>query len=194
LSFAQAAAAPIGALTASQGLFTRAMLRRDETVLIHGGSGAVGSFAVQFAHAQGAHVFTTASAHNRDFLLRLGADRVIDYRLERFEEIIRGVDVLFDCVGGDTLRRSWQVLAPGGRLITITADSEGADDERIKAAFFIVTPDGHELARIAILLDAGKLEAVVDYEAPMSQAGAAYARAGDRRSGRGKAVVVVVAD
>jgi NADPH:quinone reductase-like Zn-dependent oxidoreductase len=192
LPFAEAASVPIGALTAWQGLFDRVKLQRGETVLIHGGSGAVGVFAVQLARRHGAHVVTTASARNRGFLLQLGAERVIDYRVERFEEIVRGIDVVFDGVGGTTLQRSWDVLAHSGRLVTIAADSEGTADERTKSAFFIVEPNQQQLSGIGALLDAGEIQPVVEAEVPFAQAGEAYAAGDQPRSGRGKVVVVVV--
>jgi NADPH:quinone reductase-like Zn-dependent oxidoreductase len=114
LSHPEAASVPIGALTAWQGLFERAKLQTGERILIHGGSGAVGVFAIQLARRARAHVITTASARNFDFLLQLGANEVIDYRNERFEDSARDVDVVFDTMGGETLRRSWGLLKPRG--------------------------------------------------------------------------------
>ena len=105
LTHVEAASVPIGALTAWQGLFDRAKLRARERVLVHGGSGAVGLFAVQLARARGAHVIATASTHNLEFVRGLGADEVIDYRKERFEDRVGKVDVVFDTVGGETLER-----------------------------------------------------------------------------------------
>ncbi|MEI9896176.1 MAG: zinc-binding dehydrogenase [Chthoniobacter sp.] len=96
----------------------------------------VGVFAIQLAWRCGAQVFTTASARNSEFLEQLGASHVIDYQTERFEDHVGKVDVVFDAVGGETLRRSWDVLKPGGRLVTIASNSEGAEDERTKAAVF----------------------------------------------------------
>lgn len=192
LSFAESAATPIGALTAWQGLFDRAKLQRGETVLIHGASGGVGVFAVQLAHRHGARVVATASASAREFLAALGADRVIDYRGERFEDDVRDVDVVFDGVGGMTLERSWSVLRPSGRLVTIAADSEGTTDERIKRAFFIVELNGGQLRGIAGMLEAGELRAFVQGEVPMSRADEAYAGTATRSGTRGKVVVVSV--
>jgi NADPH:quinone reductase-like Zn-dependent oxidoreductase len=143
---------PIGALTAWQGLFERARLQAGERVLIHGGSGAVGVFAIQLARRTGAHVITTASSRNFDFLSQLGANEVIDYRLDRFEDRARDLDVVFDAVGGETLKRSWSLLKPQGRMVTIAADSEGTKDERIEKAFFIVEPNQKELTEISRLL------------------------------------------
>jgi NADPH:quinone reductase-like Zn-dependent oxidoreductase len=93
-------------LTAWQGLFERAKLQVGERILIHGGSGAVGVFAIQLAQRAGAHVVTTASARNFDFLLQLGVNEMIDYRSVRFENSARDLDVVFDTVGGKTLKRS----------------------------------------------------------------------------------------
>jgi NADPH:quinone reductase-like Zn-dependent oxidoreductase len=115
LTHVEAACVPIGALTAWQGLFERAHLQAGERVLIHGGAGAVGVFAIQLACRRGAHVLTTASGRDRDFLLRLGAQQFIDYHTERFEDVARNVDVVFDAVGGSTLQRSWDVLGRPGR-------------------------------------------------------------------------------
>src|SRR5439155_10085294 len=98
---------------------------------------------------RGARVTATAAAGNLDFVRGLGADEVLDYQAERFEEQMRGVDAVFDAVGGDTLRRSWGVLRPGGRLVTIAASEEGSPDERTRAAFFIVEPRRVELEEVA---------------------------------------------
>jgi NADPH:quinone reductase-like Zn-dependent oxidoreductase len=142
LSHSEAASVPIGALTAWQGLIDRARLQAGERILVHGGSGAVGVFAIQLARRIGAHVVTTASARNFELLSQLGADEMIDYHAERYEERARELDVVFDTVGGETLQRSWSLLKPKGRMVTIAADSEGTKDERTEKAFFIVEPNG----------------------------------------------------
>jgi NADPH:quinone reductase-like Zn-dependent oxidoreductase len=169
-----AAVTPISALTAWQGLFEHARIEAGQRVLIHGGAGGVGSFAVQFARMQGAHVIATVSAANVDFVRELGANEVIDYRAERFEDRVQGVDAVFDTVGGDTLRRSWNVLKSGGRLVTIAASEEGSQDERTRQAFFIVETRQAELAEIARLIDAGDVRPVVGGEFPMDEAILAY--------------------
>lgn len=174
LSFAEAAAVPISALTAWQGLIERARVREGETVLIHGGAGGVGSFAVQLAKLRGARVITTASERNREFLLQMGADEVIDYHTQDFAKLVSNIDVVFDTVGGETLARSWEALAPGGRMVTVASNSENANDERTKKAFFIVEPNGEQLTEIAELLDQGKLHVVVDAILPCMQADRAY--------------------
>lgn len=191
LTHVEAASVPIGALTAWQGLYERANLQAGECVLIHGGAGAVGVFAIQLARLRGAHVVATASARNLDFVSRLGADEVIDHRAARFEERVRDVDVVFDTVGGDTLDRSWSVLKPGGRLITIAAGSQQTGDGRIKQAFFIVEPSQQQLREMARLLEAGSLRPVVDAVLPLADASTAYAGQVSQRRGRGKLVVTV---
>jgi NADPH:quinone reductase-like Zn-dependent oxidoreductase len=193
LTHVEAASVPIAALTAWQGLLDRARLRAGERVLVHGGAGAVGVFAIQLARFHGAHVTATASSRNLAFVSQLGAERVIDYQAARFEESVRDMDVVFDTVGGDTLQRSWGLLRPNGRMITIAADSENAPDARVKGAFFIVEPNHEQLSRTGDLLDAGDLEPVVDAVLPLSQASAAYAGQAGRRHGRGKLGVAVAA-
>ena len=190
LSHAEAASVPIGVLTAWQGLLDRAHLRTGERVLIHGGAGAVGVYAIQLARRCETHVMTTVSSRDFEFVRELGADEVIDYRAQRFEDAVREVDVVFDAVGGDTLRRSWGVLNRNGRLVTIAASSEATRDEREKAAFFIVEPNREQLTEIAGLLNARELRAVVDRVVPFSQAADAYAGTVERR-GRGKLVAAV---
>jgi len=192
LSHAEAASVPIGALTAWQGLFDRAGLKAGERVFVHGGAGAVGVFAIQLARRAGAHVMTTASARNKDYLAELGAEQVIDYHSERFEERVGKVDVVFDGVGGETLRRSWGVLTPGGRLVTIASDGEAATDERTKAAFFIVEPNQRQLIEIARLLDQGEIKPCVNGIVPLAQASAAYFGTAGQAQGRGKVVINVV--
>jgi NADPH:quinone reductase-like Zn-dependent oxidoreductase len=193
LTHVEAASVPIGALTAWQGLFDRARLQAGERVLVHGGAGAVGIFAIQLARFHGAHVTATASARNHTFVSQLGAEQVIDYRTASFEKSAGEMDVVFDTVGGETLERSWNVLKPGGRLITIAAESEANTDNRVKQAFFIVEPNHEQLTQIGDLLEAGHLHTVVDVILPLTQASAAYTGEVKERRGRGKLVVAVAA-
>jgi len=173
LSDAEGAAAPISVLTAYQGLYLHAKLQKGDRLLIHGGAGAVGLFAVQFAKRAGAYVIATASKANGDLLKRLGASEVIDYHESRFE--VAGLfDVIFDTVGGETLDRSWSVLKDGGRLVTIAADSESNSDPRVKNAFFIVEQNGAQLAELANLFDSGALRSFVKAELEMEEADRAY--------------------
>ena len=194
LTHAEAASVPIAALTAWQGLVVRARLLAGEHVLVHGGAGAVGSFAVQVARFLGARVTTTASAQQIEFVTDLGAEGVIDYGAVRFEERVSGMDVIFDTIGRDTLQRSWGVLKPGGRMVTIAADSEYATDERVKQAYFIVEPNHEQLVRIGGLLESGDLRPVVDTVMPIDQASAAFSGGVKERRGRGKLVATLIPD
>ena len=191
LTHAEAAAVPIGALTAWQGLNDHAKLQAWERILVHGGAGAVGTFCIQLARHRGAKVIATASTRNVGFVSRIGADQVIDYAMDAFDRIVRGVDVVFDTVGGETLRRSWSVLKPGGRLVTVAADSENTNDAREKKAFFIVEPNHEQLTEIGEMLESGQLRVFVDEEVPFSSAAAAYNRETKRTHGYGKTVVVM---
>lgn len=192
LTHDEAASVPIGALTAWQGLFDRAKLQPGERVLVQGGAGAVGIFAIQLAKYKGAHVITTVSTDNREFVTSMGAAEVIDYRHARFEDLVHGVDVVFDTVGGETLDRSWRVLQPNGRLVTIAAGEERSADSRVKNAFFIVEPNQQQLLEISDLLVTGRLRPVVSCVVPFGLAPAAYA-GGVAKRGPGKLVVSVAA-
>lgn len=183
----QAAAVPIAALTAWQGLFDRARLAENQSVLIHGAAGSVGSFAVQLACWRGAHVIGTASAQNTSFVRDLGAGEVIDYKAMRFEDVVHDVDVVFDTVGGETLERSWDVLKPGGRLVTIAAQSEKTENQAVRDSFFIVEANRPQLIEIARLIDIGQIRPVVDTVFPLSQGREAY----ERKPARGKIVLRV---
>src|SRR3954447_13976012 len=183
-----AATTPISALTAWQGLIERAALAAGQRVLIHGAAGGVGTFAVQLARWRGAQVTATASAANLEFVRSLGADEVIDYRAERFEDVVRDVDVVFDTVGGETLERSWSVLKSGGSLVTVAASGEQTTDERIRAAYFIVEPSRTQLAEIARLIDGSMLRPVVGAVFPLAEARQAY----QHKPVRGKVVLRMV--
>jgi NADPH:quinone reductase-like Zn-dependent oxidoreductase len=188
LDWNKAATVPISALTAWQGLFDRCQLQAGERVLIHGGAGGVGVFAVQLAKRRGAHIIATASSRNLDFVRALGAEEVIDYRATPFEKVVREIDVVFDAVGGETLARSWGVLRSGGRLATIAAESESLEEPRVREAFFIVEPNQEQLAEVAALLNTDKLRAFVDAVFPLEQVREAYDLA-QRGGHRGKVAV-----
>jgi NADPH:quinone reductase-like Zn-dependent oxidoreductase len=184
-----AAATPISALTAWQGLIGRGLLAAGQRVLIHGAAGGVGCIAVQLARWRGARVTATASHSNLDFVRGLGADEVIDYQATRFEEVVRGIDVVFDTVGGETLQRSWGVLKPGGTLVTIAAPDERTADERSRAAFFIVEARRSQLEEITCLIDSGAIRPIVDSIFPLAEARQAY----QHKPAHGKIVLQVVA-
>ena len=195
LDSVQAAAVPLSALTAWQGLFEHASLVAGQTVLIHGGAGGVGVFAVQLARQAGAYVIATASARNRDFLRELGADEFIDYTTTRFEDVVHDVDLVFDTVGGDTLQRSWQVIKPRGVLVSIVSPPPPADVAKgldVRFVWFVVEPNREQLIQIGAFIDAGKLRPIIDAVFPLSQARQAYEQ-GTKGHTRGK-VVLRVAD
>ena len=158
LDYVHAAAIPLAALTAWQALFSHAMLTRGQRVLIHGGAGGVGSFAVQMANWAGATVITTAAADNHDFVRQLGAQEVIDYAKVHFEDEVSDVDVVLDTIGGSTLQRSYGVLRQGGTLVSIVEppSAEKAKAQGIKGEFFIVEPDRTQLEEIGRLIDTGR--------------------------------------
>lgn len=189
LDHVHAAVIPISALTAWQALIDRAHLAKGQRVLIHGGAGAVGSFAIQLARMQDAHVMTTVSAANRAFVTALGADEVIDYRTTPFETCVRDIDVVLDTVGGETRDRSWNVLKPGGQMVTVAAESEGARDVRAQKAFFIVKPNRVQLVEIARQIDDGILRPIVGEVFPME----AFRQAYEHKPLRGKHVLRVAA-
>ncbi len=194
LDYVQAAAVPLAALTAWQALFEHASLVAGQTVLIHGAAGGVGVFAVQLAHWAGAHVIATASARNRDFLHELGVNEVIDYTTTRFEDGVHDVDLVFDTVGGATLQRSWQVIKPGGVLVTIVSPPpsfENAKAHGIRPFWFGVEPNRDELIQIGTLIDAEHLRPIIDTVFPLSQARQAYEQWA-RGHTRGRIVLRVV--
>jgi NADPH:quinone reductase-like Zn-dependent oxidoreductase len=186
-----AAAIPLGGLTAWQALHDHAGLQPGQHVLVHGGAGGVGAYAVQVAAALGAQVTATASTRDAAYVANLGAHRVIDYK-GRFEDELSDVDVIVDPVGGDTLSRSWTVLKPGGILVAIAEeppeDKGGRDD--VRALYFVVEPSGAQMAELARLVDDGKLRAAVSTTFGLGDLREAFA-AQQARSHPGKVVITV---
>ena len=189
LSPTQAATVPISALTAWQGLFIHGHLHPGDRVLVHGGAGSVGLFAVQIAHLHGAHVIATASGRDTTFATKLGADVVLDYHTTKFEDVLQtNIDIVFDTVGGDMLLRSIPLIKPGRFGVTVSSTNENASDERVKRAFFIVEPNQRHLMEVAALIDTSKLRTWVKAEIPLAQANDAYA---GTITGHGKTVVII---
>lgn len=215
LDFPAAAAVPLAALTALQALRDELHLGPGQRVFIPGGAGGVGTFAIQIARHLGAQVATTASPRGEALVARLGADVVIDYTRARFEDSLSGYDGAFDLVGGDTLARLWSVLKPGGRVVSIaglpeplTARKDLARGSGLAALFWLASlparlraarhggsyrylfmhPSGADLAFLASLIDAGKLEVVVDRVFPFAEIKEAMAYL---ETGRAKGKVVV---
>src|SRR5436190_13503238 len=172
LNFTEAAAVPMGALTAWQALVDTAQVQPGQIILIHGGSGGVGSFAVQIAKARGARVIATASTANQDLLKQLGADVAIDYTKTRFEEIAKDTDAVLDPVGKETLARSYDVVKKGGIVMSLVARPDPVELEKrgIRGAAISVHPDAEDLAEIARLIDTGKMKPVVTEVLPLSEA------------------------
>src|SRR5213596_2170415 len=194
LNFVDSAAVPMGALTAWQALVDVAKLQPGQTVLIHGGSGGVGGFAIQIAKARGARVIATASTANQDLLKQLGADVAVDYTKTKFEDVAKQVDAVLDPVGKDTLARSYGVVKKGGIVMSLVARPDPAEIKKrgIRGAGISVHPDSEDLAEIAQLIDAGKIKPTVTQVSPLSEAIAAQRQAATHHT-RGK-VVLRIAD
>jgi NADPH:quinone reductase-like Zn-dependent oxidoreductase len=194
LNYIEAAAVPLVALTAWQALIDSAKLSAGQTVLIHGGSGGVGSFAIQIAKACGAKVIATASTKNQDLLKELGADVAIDYTTTKFEDVAKDVDVVLDSVGKDTLARSYGVLKKGGFVATLVArlDQAELDKHGIHGASISVKPDANELAEITKLIDDKKIKVIVSQVFPLTEAVKAQEQAATGHT-RGK-IVIKIAD
>src|SRR6266498_2570982 len=194
LKFVEAAAVPMGALTAWQALIDVAKLQPGQTVLIHGGSGGVGSFAIQIAKARGARVIATASTANQDLLKQLGADVAVDYTKTRFEDVAKDVDAVLDPVGKETLTRSYGAVKKGGIVMCLVAlpDRTQLKKRGIHGAAISVHPDAADLTEIARLIDAGKIKLIVTQVLPLSEAIAAQQQAATHHT-RGK-VVLRIAD
>ncbi|WP_306204586.1 NADP-dependent oxidoreductase [Actinoplanes sp. RD1] len=176
LPLPEAAALPLTAQTAWKALFEIGGLSAGQTVLILGGSGGVGTVALQLARHAGATVVTTASGDGITLARSLGADEVIDYRTGELAARGRFADVVFDTVGGDTLEAAYDSVVPGGHLITIAGapDAERADREGIHAAGFVLESDGQRLGKIAALVDAGKLRPVIQRTFDLGEADQAH--------------------
>jgi len=160
LSFEESASVPVASQTAWQGIFTHGHLEKGQTILIHGGAGAVGAYAVQLASHAGATVIATASGGDESYLKSIGANRVIDYREEQFEKVLREkVDVVLSLIRGDAQQRSFLVLKEGGHLVSATqpVSQDEAAKHRVSGVMMRLAPSGLELAKIARLLEEGTI-------------------------------------
>jgi NADPH:quinone reductase-like Zn-dependent oxidoreductase len=192
LTYLYAASMPVVAVTAWQMLFDHGGLAAGQTVLIHGAAGNVGSYAVQFAYHAGARVLATASAQDIDKVLALGAEKVIDFRAQRFEEELKAIDVVIDTVGGGVQRRSFAVLKPGGKLISAVSkpNAQEAEKRSVHAGFILVDVTTPALVEIAKLVDQGKLKVAVGQVLPLDQLRVAHEMMeGMRPKPRGKIVI-----
>ena len=192
LNYVDAAAVPLVSLTAWQGLVDTAKLSAGQAVIIHGGSGGVGSFAILIAKARGAKVLATASMPNQDLLKQLGADVAIDYTKQKFEDVAKDVDVVLDAVGKDTLARSYGIVKKGGIIVSLVAQPDQAelDKHGIRGAPLGVEPNSDELAEITKLIDERKIKVIVSQTLPLAEAAKAQTQA-DTHHTRGKIVLKV---
>jgi NADPH:quinone reductase-like Zn-dependent oxidoreductase len=179
------------ALTAWQALVTKGKLQRGQKVLIHAGSGGVGSIAIQLAKHLGATVATTTSSDNLAMVQALGADTVIDYKSQKFEDIVHDVDLVFDTLGGATREKSYSVLKKGGLLVSIIlpADTSGAAEKLgVKSEAFFMSPSGEQLAQIGALAEQGAIKPLIDRTFTLDQTQEAFDYS---QTGRAKGKVVV---
>ena len=176
IDFEKAAAVPLAATTAWQALIDTAKLEQGQTVLIHGGSGGVGCFAVQIAKARGAKVMATASTANQELLKQLGVDQPIDYTKTKFEDVAKDVDVVLNCVRGDTLRPSYGVVKKGGIIVSITDEPDAAECAKhgIRGMRVVAHSDAKVLEELTKLIQANKITPIVSQIFPLSEAAKAH--------------------
>lgn len=214
LTMEEAASIPLVALTAWQALVERAQLKKGQKVLIHAGSGGLGTFAIQLAKHVGAMVATTTSTANVELAKSLGADIVIDYKNDDFENVLSGYDVVLNSLGKDTLEKSLSVLKPGGKLVSVSGPPDAefakangsswflqqvmrflsfgirkkANRHRVAYSFLFMQANGRQLSKITALIEAGAIRPVIDRVFPFDAAKEALAYV---EAGRSKGKVVV---
>jgi NADPH:quinone reductase-like Zn-dependent oxidoreductase len=196
LSYAEAASVPVVAVTAWQALFDHARLQAGQTVVIHGAAGNVGTYAVQFARRARLRSIATAGTKDIEYVQSLGADKVLDYHAQRFEDAVKDADAVLDLVGGETQVRSFQVLRPGGKLISAVSqpDQARAKHHGVTAAFFLVEVTTERLRGIADLIDRGELKTHVGMVLPFAGARDAHMMLeGQLRPPKGKIILNVEA-
>jgi NADPH:quinone reductase-like Zn-dependent oxidoreductase len=217
LTMAEAASLPLVALTSWQALVERAQVQPGQKVLIHAGSGGVGTIAVQLAKHLGAHVATTAGTANVDLVKELGADVVVDYKKQAFETLLDGYDVVLDTLGGKTLEKSLQVLNPGGKVISVAGPPDAAfarelglnailrlamsalsfktrrraKRRNVKYSFLFMKASGDQLRELTPLIDAGRIRPVVDRVFPFDQTRQALEFVEQGRAKAGKVVIAM---
>ena len=193
LSHVEAASVPDVASTAWQMVFDHGHVDETKRVLVHGAAGNVGAYAVQLAKRAGAEVVATAFTRDVAYLHMLGADEVIDVQKARFEERVKDVDVVIDTVGGETLERSFEVLNPGGVLVSSVAmpDQDKAAQHRVRGVFFLVVVTNEELTAIANLIDSGQLTTDVGEVLSLAEASVAHEVLAGTPHRRGKIVLSI---
>ncbi len=193
VSFDQAASAPVVAVTAWQMLFDYANATSGQSVLIHGAGGNVGAYAVQLAAQAGLHVIATASATDEPYVRNLGAATVIDYQTQRFEEIAPKVDIVLDLVGGETQRRSFAIIKPGGILVSVVSKPDSGSAPDVRAVFFLVEVTTERLDKITGLFDRGRLTPRVGSVLPLEEVRTAHEMLAGAPHRPGKIVLEIVA-
>src|SRR5438309_4551135 len=176
INFVEAAAVPLAATTAWQALVDTAKIDKGQTVLIHGGSGGVGSFAIPIAKAHGAKVIATASTAHQDLLKQLGVDQAIDYTTTKFEDVVKDVDVVLNCVRADALGRSYGVVKQGGIIVSITDEPDQAECSKrsLQGSRLGVNPDAKVLEELTKLIEARKMTPIVSQTFPLAGASKAH--------------------
>ncbi len=188
----QAASVPLAGLTAWQALFTKGKIKKDSKVLIHAGSGGVGTLAIQIAKHFGAFVATTTSGKNAGLVKELGADLIINYTTRNFEDELSDYDLVIDTIGGETLARSFKVLKKGGTMVSVKSQDNDnlAEKYGVHFEWFFMSPDGKMLSELAKLISQGTVKTVIDSIFRMNQAAEAFDRLATGRA-KGKIVIAV---
>lgn len=191
LSYEEAASIPLVGLTTWECLVDNANIKPGQRILILGGSGGVGTFAIQFAKAKGLEVVTTCSSKNVEFVQQLGADEVIDYTKDDMTAIAP-VDVVYDTVGGETLTQAHNLVKRGGFLVSIAGqpDQEVAKQKGFKATYVFLNPDGEKLAKIGIMLEDEAIKPILAHTFGLDQIREAHEQSETGRT-RGKIVITV---
>jgi NADPH:quinone reductase-like Zn-dependent oxidoreductase len=194
INFVEAAAVPLAATTAWQALVDSAKIDKGQTVLIHGGSGGVGSFAIQIAKARGAKVIATASTAHQQLLKQLGVDQAIDYTTTKFEDVAKDVDVVLNCVRADALSRSYGVVKKGGVIVSITDEPDQTECAKhdLRCSRLGAHPDAKVLEELTKLIESRKMKPIVSQTFPLAEASKAHQQIETRHT-LGK-IVLKVAD
>ncbi len=176
INFEEAAAVPLAATTAWQSLVDEAKLNAGQTVLVHGGSGGVGSFAIQIAKARGVKVIATASTAHQDLLKQLQVDQAIDYTTTKFEDMVKDVDVVLNCARAEALARSYGVVKKGGIIVSITDEPDQTECAKhgIRGSRLGAHPDANVLEELTKLIEAGKMKPIVSQTLPLADASKAH--------------------
>jgi NADPH:quinone reductase-like Zn-dependent oxidoreductase len=193
ISFEQAAAVPLAGTTAWQALIDSGKIERGQTVLIHGGSGGVGSFAIPIAKARGANVIATASTEHQPILKQLGVDQAIDYKTTKFEDVVKDVDLVLNCVRADALGRSYGAVKKGGTIVSITDEPDQTECAKrgLTCSRMGAHPESQVLEELTKLIEAGKMKPIVSQTFPLAEASKAHQQIETRHT-VGKVVLKIV--